>query len=790
MINNQEHISRLSEKLDSLLKKQSSFAKEINELRLEIEALKKGENPAATNTSTTQETTTTIPIAATTPIAEKKATPPASKIATPPKAPQKSNLEKFIGENLISKIGIIITIIGVSIGVKYSIDHQLISPATRIILGYLAGISLTAIGLKLRKKYEQYSAVLVSGAMAIMYFITFAAYNYYALLPQIAAFLLMVVITVGTVGAAIKYNKQIIAHIGLVGAYAIPFLLSDGSGKVQVLFSYMAIINIGILFIAFKKYWKLLSYFSLGLTWLIYGSWAIFKYSVVEHFGVALLFSIVFFIIFYAAFLAYKLVRGETFGKADIALLLINSLIFYGIGYALLDEHIVGQHYLGLYTLCNALVHILVSIVVYKTKQADKNLFYLLAGLSLLFITIAIPVQLDGEWVTLAWAFQAALLFWIGRTKQATMYETYAYPIIVLAFLSLLQDWSVVYETSLLRDVDEPFTFIFNSHFLNSLFISIAFGFINFISYKNTLTKEQSKSNNAWHVMRLVIPAMLIAMVYGTFYLEIQNYWHQLFVASTTEHETLGTIRNYNLKLFNNVWLINYSLAFFSLLIWLNIKKIKNDALHHVTLVISSLFVLVFLTLGLYVLSELREAHLEPANTAHYASHSFYIGIRYVSYAFVAVLLFTMYKSIRSNTIASAVSPLAPTYELFLSITLLWISSSELLNIMDMMQKQQSYKLALSILWGVFSMLLISYGIWQKKKRQRIAAIIVFGVTLLKLFFYDIAHLDTISKTIVFVSLGVLLLIISFLYNKYKHIITEESVTPKEAQKTDDESTT
>jgi uncharacterized membrane protein len=94
---------------------------------------------------------------------------------------------------------------------------------------------------------------------------------------------------------------------------------------------------------------------------------------------------------------------------------------------------------------------------------------------------------------------------------------------------------------------------------------------------------------------------------------------------------------------------------------------------------------------------------------------------------------------------------------------------------MDILGSDQSYKLGLSILWGTYSLLLISLGIWKKRKYLRVAAIVLFGVTLIKLFLYDIASLNTISKTIVFVSLGVLLLIISFLYNKYKDIITDEN---------------
>jgi len=53
-----------------------------------------------------------------------------------------------------------------------------------------------------------------------------------------------------------------------------------------------------------------------------------------------------------------------------------------------------------------------------------------------------------------------------------------------------------------------------------------------------------------------------------------------------------------------------------------------------------------------------------------------------------------------------------------------------------------------------------------------IAAIVFFTATLIKLFFFDISHLDTISKTIVFISLGVLLLSISFLYTKYREVLS------------------
>ena len=106
--------------------------------------------------------------------------------------------------------------------------------------------------------------MLVSGAMAIMYFITFAAYSFYDLMPILMAFFLMVLFTVFTVAAALNYNNQVIALIGLVGAYAVPFLLSTGSGEVRILFSYMAIINMKwgffILIIFISAEWFLTKY--------------------------------------------------------------------------------------------------------------------------------------------------------------------------------------------------------------------------------------------------------------------------------------------------------------------------------------------------------------------------------------------------------------------------------------------------------------------------------------------------------------------------------------------------
>ncbi|MEA1786006.1 DUF2339 domain-containing protein [Arenibacter sp. GZD96] len=782
-----EKIDQLLERIAVLVKKQDDFSREIHLLRSELNSLK---NPTPISAAEKVEIETNIPSSETYfatqkasaraevgslqhQIKEERMLQPDSTLNKPPKG--KSNLEKFIGENLINKIGIAITVIGVGIGAKYSIENDLISPLTRIIIGYLFGLGLLGVGLKLKRDYENYSAVLVSGAMAIMYFITYFAYGLYALIPQIMAFVLMLVFTIFTVIAAISYNRQLIAHIGLVGAYAVPFLLSESSGNVAILFSYMAMLNMGILAIAFKKYWKPLYYVSFVLTWLIFLSWYIFKYQTSEHFVLALVFISIYFTLFYLIFLAYKLLQKEKFVGSDIALLVLNSFLFYGIGYTILDGHQTAGQLLGVFTLCNAMVHFIVSVLIYRKKLADKNIHYLIAGMVLIFVTIAIPVQLNGNWVTLLWAGEAALLFWIGRTKNVSFYEKLSYPLLFLAFFSILQDWDSAYNAYYTQGSEARITPLLNVHFLSSLLFIAAFVFINLLHQNKNYVPAYAPQRTISKLISFSIPAILIVTIYYAFRLEIASYWNQLFSDSILKineenQEFATTYWNDDLHRLKTIWILNYSLLFVSILSFANLIKFKSRTFGVINLGLILLVLCTFLVQGLYQLSELRESYLAQTLAHYYQRGISNLWMRYISFSFVALALYACYKHItqdfQKNTFKIG-------FELLLHSTILWIASSELIHWMDIFNSEQSYKLGLSILWGLYSLFLIAFGIWKNNKPVRIGAIVLFGITLVKLFFYDISHLNTIAKTIVFVSLGLLLLVISFLYTKYKHVISD-----------------
>jgi len=80
------------------------------------------------------------------------------------------DIEKFIGENLINKIGIAVLVLGISFFVKYAIDQDWINETGRVCIGLVSGGILVAFAHRLRNSYRSFSSVLVGGGLALFYF--------------------------------------------------------------------------------------------------------------------------------------------------------------------------------------------------------------------------------------------------------------------------------------------------------------------------------------------------------------------------------------------------------------------------------------------------------------------------------------------------------------------------------------------------------------------------------------------------------------------------------------------
>ncbi|MCU0326140.1 MAG: DUF2339 domain-containing protein [Spirosomaceae bacterium] len=345
---NQDRIKALEDRIEALSRDLANYQNTVSQLR----------NPV--------ENTAVIP-----PIVEN------SRPKVPPTTilPSKGiNSEEFWGGNLLSKIGIFILVIGLGIFVKYAIDNNLLNPAARIVLGYVAGSILAGLAYYLKPKYHTYSSVLVSGAVATTYFTTYSAYHFYQFYPLWLTFGLMVLFTVLTVYLATIYDRQWIGIFGLVGAYAIPFLLSDNSGQVWKLFTYIALVNVGILWLLFRKKWLWMGGVAFSFTWLIFIFASESNYQNLANIKINTLFSIVFFVLAQIYFIARTL-KQETIKIGGIFFLVFNYLLYYFSGLDALGS-IQNGRFEGLFSLIFGLLNLGLALYLLKKSSSDSVLFW------------------------------------------------------------------------------------------------------------------------------------------------------------------------------------------------------------------------------------------------------------------------------------------------------------------------------------------------------------------------------------------------------------------------------
>ncbi|MBR9860749.1 DUF2339 domain-containing protein [bacterium] len=771
--NDQNRIEELEAKLKLLLQKQDQFFREINSISIEIKKLRAEQSIKQTplKEEIKVEDATVQKPKAPTPTPRKEQQVPQFKYSK--KEAKPSNLEKFIGENLMSTVGVIVTIIGVIIGVRYAISNNLIQPSTRILLGYITGLTLVGFAIVSKKKYHNFSASLLSGAMTILYFVTFAAYSFYSLMPQGLAFGLMLFFTVFTVIASLNYNRQIIALLGLVGAYGIPFLLSENSGRADILFTYVIIINLGILFISFKRQWRGIYITAFILSWLIFIVWTLADYSASEHFNMALIVSFSFFIIFYITYIARAYLQDFKFKPGAVPIILINSVLYYALNYSFLMDHSTGKHLLGLFTVLNGGVHLAVAYWIFKSREDAKKLFYFVITLVISFITLAIPVQLDAHYVSLLWALEASLIYWFGIKKNIDFYEKMGLILMLIAFVSCLQDLNQFYP---LQDqsFNENAKSILNLQFLSSIIISVCFGWMSITRLQQKVDSSWVKQLNLEKFLSYGISAIFATTLFLTFLGEIELYWlkkYELSSISVGLNDEIRYYKNYDLLKFKDIYSMVYYFIFASILAIVNWAKIKSRELGLLNIAITTIIMAIFLLKGLYLLSELRENYIEQNLSEYFNQGSMHYLIRYIAIAFAALGIWTVWNYRKKEYMDRMIRVYG---DLFLHISALWIVSSEYLHWMDFTMDAQSYRFGLSILYGVYALFMIILGIKQKKQHLRVAGLILLGLTLIKLVAYDISSLDTIEKTIVFVSLGILLLVASFLYHKFKKLIFDE----------------
>jgi uncharacterized membrane protein len=667
-----------------------------------------------------------------------------------PKKKASKDYEKLIGENWLNKIGIAILVIGIGFFVKYAIDQNWIGEVGRVGIGLGTGALLIGIAHFLKNKYRAFSSVLIGGGISVFYYTIAIAYHDYGIFEQGTAFGIMSLITISSTALAVLYDRKELAIIALLGGFTSPFMVQGETANYVAFFSYIAILNMGMLLLSYFKKWNILHKLSFGFSLLFFGGWMIMEnVHAVGKLQAAMVFSSIFFLQFIGMSLVYNLKNKVKFTAWEFIQMLSTIGLFYGAMMYLMSTY-EYENYRGLFTISFAALLAGLGFLVKKSKTADQNMAKFLIAKVVTLVTVFVLVQFKGDYLALFWSVEAVVLLFIGQKMKMPLLKNASVIVTAISFIGLIKTWVFTY---LWFSTPDEMTIIFNEVFMTAFF---AIG--TYVATSFLMRRESEESE--------------------IFYFKVENYKNFLNVISFGGLYLMGLFElTEQLDLaYNNgetLVVIIYNLAFVCLGLLLSLRNGK--AVRKITFLVGSAVVAMLyfvqgLPLTMDILADVKSgAQVEGYFAAHYLMTGLFLGMLFLINKITKSFTSEKDDSNLAFMFFSLVALIASCAELeFTSASLFASKSVDVYTVIDKVRVA-----GYTVVAAIFSFLMMIVGMRRKERAIRIFALVFFGITLVKLFALDIQNISEGGKIVAFISLGVMLLIVSFLYQKLKNLIVD-----------------
>ncbi|MCP4134226.1 MAG: DUF2339 domain-containing protein [bacterium] len=366
-------------------------------------------------------------------------------------APPSQGIEANIGQKWMLIAGIVIITIGVGYFLKFAFDKGWIGPAGRVAMAYTWGIAFLVAGNIFRKKdYEAFGLSIIGGGIAVLYFSTYAGFQMYGLFSVYVSFFLMLFTTVFACFLAVIYDTKWLALLGLIGGFLTPLMLSTGVDNQVFLMSYMTMLNLGILGIAFKKKWDLLYLAGFICTYILYSGWFASHYDETK-FWPAIIFLTIFYFIYSLVPFAYLIFNDVDKKLKGFIIITPNSFIAFAFSFFMI-KNAYSVEWVSVITILYALVFLVMSTFLSRKDKEDQDSYLILLAQAALFLIITIPIIFSGNWITVFWASQALILLWLGVKLDRRSLEAAAY-ILMAITISKLLFYDYIYVFEIIEDV-------------------------------------------------------------------------------------------------------------------------------------------------------------------------------------------------------------------------------------------------------------------------------------------------------------------------------------------------
>ncbi len=649
-------------------------------------------------------------------------------------ATSETNFEKYIGENLFGKIGILIFIIGIGFFVKYAIDQNWINETARTLMGYAVGAGMLVLAERLHKRYHTFSSLLAGGAFGIYYLITAIAFHYYALFSHTIAFVILCVTTIFMSAVSVLYDRKELAVTALVGGFIAPFIISTDSSSIISLQIYITILNIGMFCLAMYKKWAILPMVSFAFTYIIlWGTTALGSFSdseAVTTYPTLFAFATLFYVIFLLPVVfILRTQYGENTRLGLLGIITANSFMYLIYGDFLLQHFEASSDTRAYLAFFIAAVNLAIHLYLRFRVEGQDTLRNLMLGLAVTFASMGIPILFSAANVLMVWAAESVLLLWLFTKEKNRIYE---WASVILLFL--MMGALAYYRTSgaFIHDIGD--SLFFNGAFFVTTFVSIAYFVVAVIMQYNKELFSDTKRLIAYTPCN----AIAYALGFCILFLAFRDNFHFHLEQPISEYASLLTA---------NIMLLGGAL-----ILRKRFEISENKLAYEISLYLAG--ILFAMTVWNYTAPEGLLLRWLMA----------LVTIAYMAYCMRGQLLVTSNQR-NLHTEYSIIS------------TLMWLTLTRLLLITF---NEVNFSTAFSLSLGIAAFILMCIGMRYHSKEIRIVSLAEFGIVIGKLILNDVWAMPSLGKIIVFISLGALLLILSFLYQKLKDALFNEKEQEQE----------
>jgi len=348
------------------------------------------------------------------------------------KVAEGKSFEEQVGEHWFQWLGIAALILALIFFMKWAFDNGWIGPTGRTVIGYILAGGAIIAGDRLRGKYGVWSLAFTGGGALASYSVTWIAQHTYHLFPSTLSLIIFTLTTVIVCLLAGYYKAIPLAAFGIIGGMLTPLLTGEG-GSIIGLLSYILILDIGVLVLGHVQHWRVLNALTFICT-LLWEFYALVEGDIQREY--ALTFMAVFGAIYLLVPALYNIKQKMKSELGDLIVLIGNGIAHFGLLIWWLERTPGLRESIDApIALVFSVIFLLFSYAIYQSNKEDTPL--VLSGLSLtiLFASLAIPLQLGEAWTVFAWSVEATFLLWISLELRDKRIQLFAWPVLCAAYI-------------------------------------------------------------------------------------------------------------------------------------------------------------------------------------------------------------------------------------------------------------------------------------------------------------------------------------------------------------------